>query len=111
MKKSLIILLSYLCLTSALSLPSINTYGYNNKTSFEKNSYNQNEETSTTEKIIIDILILRPVGLASIALGTGLFIISLPFSIPTRSVKIVGKRLVKQPFEYTFERPIGNIDP
>ncbi len=57
-----------------------------------------------------DILIVRPVSLAATVVGTALFIVSLPFSIPSDSVETVAKKLVEEPFRYTFMRPIGGFD-
>jgi len=58
-------------------------------------------------EMILDILVLRPVGIAATAVGTGFFIISLPFSLPTGSVKLAARKLVADPFVFTFMRPVG----
>jgi hypothetical protein len=67
-----------------------------------------NEPTDTT--IIPDVLLIRPLGLASIVVGSVVFVISLPVALPTRSVGKVGQRLVLDPVEFTFVRPIGDFD-
>ncbi|NPV04551.1 MAG: hypothetical protein HPY67_07455 [Syntrophaceae bacterium] len=60
--------------------------------------------------IAADVLIARPVGLVSIVAGTAMFIVSLPFAIPSGSVETAGRLLVADPFKYTFERPLGDFD-
>jgi hypothetical protein len=60
--------------------------------------------------IVADVLIARPVGLVSIVFGTAMYIVALPFSIPSDSVGKTGKLLVEDPFKYTFFRPLGDFD-
>ena len=57
-----------------------------------------------------DIIFARPLGLASIVAGTGLFIVSLPFAIITGSVNKTGQTLVGNPIKYTLVRPIGDFE-
>ena len=57
----------------------------------------------------MDILLVRPVSLAATVIGTALFIVSLPFSIPSQSVGVTARTLVAEPFNYTFTRPIGDF--
>ncbi len=57
--------------------------------------------------IVVDVLLVRPLGLVSTTLGATIFIISLPFAIPSRSVATVGKKLVVDPIKFTFTRPLG----
>jgi len=64
----------------------------------------------TAMEIVPDVLLVRPVGLASIVVGSVIFVISLPVAIPTGSVGNVGRRLVADTVEYTFVRPVGDFD-
>lgn len=64
----------------------------------------------TDEYIIPDVLLVRPMGLAAIVLGSVIFVVSLPVALPSGSVGIVGQRLVADPVEFTFVRPIGDFD-
>jgi hypothetical protein len=59
--------------------------------------------------VVLDALLVRPLGLASIVIGTGVFIISLPFTLPTRSVGVAADKLLAEPFKFTFTRPIGEV--
>lgn len=58
----------------------------------------------------IDTLILRPLGIVSILTGTGLYLLSYPFASMTNSLDKTGEALVMEPYRYTFERPVGEIE-
>lgn len=60
--------------------------------------------------IVADILLVRPVGVVAIVVGSVIFIVSLPFTIPSHSVGTAARVLVAEPFAYTFLRPIGCPD-
>jgi hypothetical protein len=60
--------------------------------------------------IIADALLMRPVSLASIVAGTAVFIVSLPFAVVTDDVSKSAKKLVVDPFNYTFDRPLGDFE-
>jgi len=59
--------------------------------------------------VIADALLVRPVGLASIVLGSVIFVAALPFSLPSRSVGKVGQLIVVDPCKFTFVRPMGDF--
>jgi hypothetical protein len=58
---------------------------------------------------LLDVVILRPLGVGASATGFGLFIISLPFVAPARDFETSWDIFVVGPVEYTFARPIGVI--
>jgi hypothetical protein len=60
--------------------------------------------------VAADVLFVRPVSLAAALVGTAMFFVALPFSIPSGSVEKSGKLLMSDPFEYTFARPLGDFD-
>jgi hypothetical protein len=60
--------------------------------------------------IVCDVLLARPVSLAAVVVGSALYIVALPFSIPSDSVGKTGQLLVEEPFKYTFFRPLGDFD-
>ncbi len=59
--------------------------------------------------IIADTIILRPLGFAATVFGSAMFLVSLPMAAITKSTGTTYKALVKDPFEYTFVRPVGEI--
>ncbi|MBI5827436.1 MAG: hypothetical protein HZB22_06895 [Deltaproteobacteria bacterium] len=69
----------------------------------------EEKEPSGTE-IALDIILVRPLGVASVAAGAVFFVVGLPFTLPTMSVGLAARKLVVEPFKYTFVRPIGDMD-
>lgn len=61
--------------------------------------------------MMADMLVHRPVGLARTLLGTGIFIVSLPFTILSGDVGAAGEKLVAEPAAHTFARPLGEFRP
>ncbi len=59
--------------------------------------------------IMGDALILKPVGAVVTIAGTVLFIVSWPLAAITNSSDHTFDVLVKQPYDYTFNRPLGEI--
>jgi hypothetical protein len=57
-----------------------------------------------------DLVLVRPVSLVATVLGTGLFVVSLPFTALAGDVKSPAERLVMEPARYTFTRPLGESD-
>lgn len=56
-----------------------------------------------------DVVMARPLGLAGTVLGTGLFVVSLPFSAVGMNVEDAAVRLVAEPAKFTFVRPLGDF--
>lgn len=65
---------------------------------------------STSDAMVIDAVIIRPVMLVTTAVGVVAFVASLPFTIPSDSVGKAGEALVVEPAAYTFTRPLGEFD-
>jgi hypothetical protein len=59
--------------------------------------------------IVADLLITRPLGLASLVVGSAVYIVSLPFAAFTQSGDKVKKTFLEDPYHYTFKRPLGDI--
>ena len=57
----------------------------------------------------VDMVLVRPVSLVATALGAGLFVVSLPFSLLGMNVDDAGRRLIVEPGKYTFVRPLGDF--
>jgi len=71
------------------------------------------EESMTGDKgsdMILDLVITRPFGLVATVVGTAAFVVALPFTIPSGSVKETADALVKRPIIYTFDRPLGEFE-
>lgn len=59
---------------------------------------------------LVDVAVLRPVGLVTTIAGVVLFVVSLPIAVPTLSVEKSFDILVKRPAAYTFGRELGGED-
>lgn len=57
--------------------------------------------------MIVDGLVVRPLSLAGTIIGTGLFIVTLPFSAAGGNVDEAGERLVVEPARATFSQCLG----
>ena len=57
--------------------------------------------------VLCDLLILRPLGVAGLALGTAAAIVATPFALPSGSEGVVGETLIVAPYDFTFRRPLG----
>ncbi len=68
------------------------------------------EEEPSSTAIVFDVLITRPLGIVATAVGAAVFIVGLPFTIPTRSVGVAADKLVVDPLKFTFRRPVGEMD-
>ena len=68
------------------------------------------QDPITEEWNVIDLFIARPLGIAAGILGTGLFILSLPFTIPTGGVDDAADMFIFKPFKFSFEREFPDED-
>jgi len=57
-----------------------------------------------------DLFLVRPVGLVGTVLGSAVFLVALPFTLPTHTAGEAANSFVIRPFEYTFNRPLGDFD-
>lgn len=66
----------------------------------------------THEVNIVDLLIARPLGIVAGIMGTGIFIVSLPFTVPTGGTKDAARMFIAEPFKFSFTRGFNeeNID-
>jgi len=58
----------------------------------------------------VDLVLVRPLSIVGTLLGTAGFVIALPFTVPSGTVKEAGREWVVEPFEYTFHRPLGDFN-
>ena len=61
-------------------------------------------------KMAADTLVVRPVCLVATAIGTSLFVVSLPIAAISRSIKRSAHVLVVIPAKATFTRPLGDME-
>ena len=63
------------------------------------------------QDMIGDLILQRPFGLANTAVGIGVWIVSLPFTVFSGSTGDAGVKLIAEPGAHTFTRPFGYPEP
>lgn len=61
--------------------------------------------------VAADAVLGRPVGLATTIAGTGVFLVTLPFSAISGSTEEAAWGLIGRPGGWTFVRPLGRGEP
>ena len=57
-----------------------------------------------------DAIIVRPACIVATVVGSAVFVVSLPFAVPAKSVKKAASALVVKPANAAFTRPLGDMD-
>lgn len=55
---------------------------------------------------VVDLFVVRPLGVAAGIGGTVIFVASLPFTVPSGSVGNAAKMFIAQPFQFSFLREV-----
>lgn len=63
----------------------------------------------TAEKMAVDLVAIRPLGIISTIAGCALYVFSLPFSLPGGNAEAVWETTVAKPAKFTFDRPLGDF--
>lgn len=58
----------------------------------------------------LDILFARPIGVVAGILGSAVFVVSLPFTIPTGGVRDAADIFIVRPFQFSFVRQFPDED-
>jgi hypothetical protein len=59
--------------------------------------------------MMFDLVVVRPVGIVATAVGCVFFVVSSPFSALGGNIDTAGEKLVKDPANFTFKRPLGEF--
>lgn len=74
-------------------------------------SLSQVDEAPSAGAMAFDLLLVRPLGLVTTVLGTGIFILQLPFDLGSEnSGSKAFDTLVAEPARYTFVRELGSTE-
>lgn len=63
----------------------------------------------SVEKMVVDFILIRPLGIAATAVGTAMFIVSLPFSALGGNSKKVCRKMIVEPSKFAFKRELGDF--
>jgi hypothetical protein len=67
------------------------------------------EREASAGAMIVDALVVRPLGFVALVTGSVVFVISYPFAAAGGNVDDAVEKLVKEPARFTFDRPLGDI--
>ncbi len=70
--------------------------------------FGSSEWEADAVSVVVDLTVTRPITCALALLGSAVFVVSLPVTIPAGSVKKVAHALVAVPARDTFTRPVGD---
>ncbi len=111
MKRKILVVMLAMSLVGALSnVGAAQVLGYNLDKA-ERGFRDTKQPEPSSAKMATDALIARPLGLGVPILGTGLFLLTLPTSIATRTTPQTAHTLVGKPGGWTFASPLGINDP
>lgn len=60
--------------------------------------------------ILIDTVVVRPVGVVVTAVSAVVFVVALPFAVASRQVPETAEKLVAKPARAMFCRPLGDFE-
>jgi predicted membrane protein len=66
-------------------------------------------EKPTGGMMMWDVLVMRPIGIVGTAVGSVIWLVSYPFAALGGNTDESTEALVQQPFEWTFQRPLGEF--
>ncbi|MFC1858532.1 hypothetical protein ACFL9U_10995 [Thermodesulfobacteriota bacterium] len=64
---------------------------------------------SSGEAMVVDVAMVRPLGIISTALGTVVWIVGIPFSLLGGNTGASFDKMVAEPVSFTFARPLGDF--
>ncbi len=67
-------------------------------------------QSPTGDMMLYDLVLVRPAGIAACAIGLVGSVLAFPFAAMSHSQDKMEQRLIKEPFDYTFKRPLGDFD-
>jgi hypothetical protein len=59
---------------------------------------------------VVDLFLVRPFGVAAGIVGSAIFVVSLPFTLPSGGVDEAADMLISKPFHFSFTREFPDKD-
>ncbi len=69
-----------------------------------------NDDELNDQDVIIDLFMVRPLGIVGSAFGITMHTFGLLFSVPGENFSETAETLVEDPLNYTFNRPVGRFE-
>jgi hypothetical protein len=110
-RKVLLAILAVSLVCAWASVGAAGQIGYRMRGGEEGFAFKPNPNPPSSSTMAVDALIGRPLGLATTIAGTGVFLLTLPFSLPSESCDEAAWGLIGRPGGWTFVRPMGRGAP
>jgi hypothetical protein len=112
MKRKVLVTILTLSLVGAWgSVGAAGQIGYSMRSADTGFAFKPSPEPPSSSVMAFDAIIGRPLGLATTIGGTGVFLVTLPFTLPTDSAGEAAWGLAGRPYGWTFKRPLGRRAP
>lgn len=72
--------------------------------------YRYDSQQLDDQDVIVDLFMVRPLGILGSGIGLVAQGVGLLFSVPGENFAETGEVLVEDPLNYTFNRPLGEFD-
>ena len=73
-------------------------------------SVSASRATDDSAAAAADAIVVRPLSLVAVVIGSGLFVLSLPFTAPSGNIGKSAHLLIGKPAKATFQRPLGDFE-
>lgn len=67
------------------------------------------DQVPSASEVFIDAALIRPLGVVTLLSGAVVWVVSMPFTLTSRSVGKATDALLVKPFRHTFKRPVGQF--
>ena len=112
MKNKVLLVILVISLVCAWgSVGTAGQIGYNMRGAESGFAFKPNPNPPSSAAVAVDAIIGRPLGLATTIAGTGVFLVTLPFSLTSQSTGEAAWGLSGRPAGWTFVRPLGRGAP
>jgi hypothetical protein len=102
-----------LAVVAAVLIGSFGSPAFANRTAasdcMDRDYVSNCEPEPTGGMMMWDALVMRPVGIVGTALGSVVWLVSYPFAYWGGNTEASTQALVQNPFEWTFQRPLGDF--
>jgi len=97
-------------LTLSLVLTSLCSIGWAGGAFQGRDNSMGRDDPVAHEFYILDVLFARPIGVIAGIAGSAIFVVSLPFTIPTGAVRDAADIFIIKPFQFSFVREFPDDD-
>ena len=67
------------------------------------------DRVPSASEVFVDAALIRPLGVVTLVSGAAVWLVSLPFTLPSGSVGKATEALLSKPYQHTFKRPVGQF--